>query len=774
MRLNFTLSLHSDYHVGAGYGLGSQIDSALLRDADNIPVIRGSTIEGLLRDGLWRLLQTPAMADFRKCKRSGLGAAEDRWCRNAPCPICTVFGTPAVSKLWRISSARPHGAGSPLRRTKALSTPQAAAQVNARVRVSPRQRRAEPGKLFQQEEGDARLTFHYSAECVGDQNGAMEQAAWLVAAARMVRRFGAARRRGRGECTLTLDSVLDWPGQAPAGPGWQDHLLGYFESCLNREQVRTHRPATVWEPPQSSAPGSLRFLFLMRIDEPLVTARRAEAGNIFESTNYISGVTLLGALAQEAASRWAPLQDRLYEDFLNAFRREAIRFGCLYPVYEIAGTCYPAIPAPLDLLVCKARREISEHSPPASYARQAVPGECPTCCRHGTSGIPLVPLNDFLAVRPQLGCTQVRHREEMHQEVNPQTQRVATKNLYGYSALESGQYFVTDIWCRDTRTWETLVRLAGLPGQRQTFPLRLGKATRRGYGLVTAWIEPLETDLWLGKALPDRVSDITQPVTLTLLSDTILVDRWGRFRQSFDQSFLEGILGHPVEKDSIRVFCKSGFVDGFNAHLGLPRWRDICLRAGSAVGFRLAANADVAAVQYRMRSAEEEGVGLRRHEGFGCVAFNHPVYDMGNGIQGTGFQMPPALRPGSIAPESQTKSILDDSARLRTFSKDKLDGLAGFRHERWLGVARWLHDSAEREVEELCKGLDELGQPGLLTNVGRDEKKFFGRKNDRDRLKSLLRETSSQTASLRPKFIRKIADAVARCARTENGRGTGE
>jgi len=480
---------------------------------------------------------------------------------------------------------------------------------------------------------------------------------------------------------------------------------------------------------------------------------------------------LLGALAQEAASRWGPLEGRLYEDFLDTFRREAIRFGFLYPVYKAGGgTCYPAIPAPLDLLVCKVRLEISaHHSPPASYARRAVPGECPMCLQLGCPGIPLVPLKDFLAVRPELGVTQVRHREEMHQEINPHTQRVATKNLYGYSALESRQCFVTDIWCRDTQAWETLVRLAGLPGERQQFPLRLGKATRRGYGLVAAWIEPLETDLWRGKALEDRVGDITQPMTLTLLSDTILVDPWGRFRQSFDQTFLEGILGHPVEKDSIRVFCKSGFVDGFNAHLGLPRWRDICLRGGSAVGFRLAANADLAAVQARMRRAEEEGLGLRRHEGFGRVAFNHPVYEMGGGVQGTGFSLPRALRLGSLADSTTTKSILDESYGLRTFSRDKLDALAGFKHERWLDVARWLHDSAEREVEELCQGVDDLGDQRLLTDVRRDEKKFFGADKDRNTLKSLLRQTSSQSNTLRPKLIRKIADAVARCAKTQQG-----
>ena len=47
LRLTFQITLESDYHISAGHGLGARVDSALLRDADGVPVIRGTALTGL-------------------------------------------------------------------------------------------------------------------------------------------------------------------------------------------------------------------------------------------------------------------------------------------------------------------------------------------------------------------------------------------------------------------------------------------------------------------------------------------------------------------------------------------------------------------------------------------------------------------------------------------------------------------------------------------------------------------------------------------------------
>src|SRR5206468_436347 len=99
MRLTFEITFASDFHVGAGHGLGLMVDSALLRDPDGVPVIRGTVITGLLRDSLLRLLRLDACKAYRRCQASGLDVPE-AYCRSPklPCPMCAILGSPETPK----------------------------------------------------------------------------------------------------------------------------------------------------------------------------------------------------------------------------------------------------------------------------------------------------------------------------------------------------------------------------------------------------------------------------------------------------------------------------------------------------------------------------------------------------------------------------------------------------------------------------------------------------------------------------------------------------
>lgn len=769
MKLIFSLTLKADYHIGAGHGLGSQVDSALLRDGDKVPVVRGSTIEGLLRDGLWRLLQTPLFATRRKCQASGL--VDDKapaYCLTDSCPLCSTFGTSAAPKRWRISSARPVGAEGPLSKNAQWTSGQTGAHVAARVRVSPRMRRAEARKLFKQEEGDKRLAFTFTVTSLRDDETTYAQAMLLAAAARMIRRFGSARRRGRGECLLSLDSVEGWRDALPEGSTWQDHLLEHFQKTWiegRPQQIQISSPT--WTVPQTATTGIKRYRLIVRVDEPIVVSRRAEAGNIFEGNEAISGATLLGALAQEAAARWDLSNQTIYQSFINIFRRGDVRFFPLYPAYVRETMIFPTIPAPLDLLVCKIHKKLdSHHSPPKSYAaEQTIPEECDSCKCH----IPLVPLGDYVAVRDGAASVKITEREEMHPRINPHTQRTATGNLFGYVGLETSQYFMGEIWCRDDHAWQVLCQLTGVLKEKEPFPLRLGKATRRGYGLVTAWLEPIaDIDPWRGKPIEQRIKDLSKPITLTLLTDAIVPDAWGRFRQSFDKQLIEEIIGVPVE--IIRVFCKAGFMDGFNNHLGLPRWRDVALKAGSAVGFRLKSTTDLAALRARLKKVEEEGIGLRRQEGFGQVAFNHPVYQVGVGLTGTEVFIPDPLKLTSEPEPGVAKQIKSDFDFLQNWIRDLRDPNRFrehyFHEEKWDAVARWLHTSAHLPVDTLISELDRFGKAEVMTTVPRETKEHFTKqeaKQAMDHLQGWLRKDELRGLSdpLRKLAIQLLANRVA-------------
>lgn len=70
IRLEFDIEFKSDFHIGAGHGLGLQVDSALLRDPDNVPVIRGTVLTGLLRESLINLFELDPFSGSRRCEAS--------------------------------------------------------------------------------------------------------------------------------------------------------------------------------------------------------------------------------------------------------------------------------------------------------------------------------------------------------------------------------------------------------------------------------------------------------------------------------------------------------------------------------------------------------------------------------------------------------------------------------------------------------------------------------------------------------------------------------
>lgn len=816
MKLTFQLNLTTDYHIGAGHGLGSQVDAALLRDGDGLPVLRGSAIEGLLRDGMWRLLQTPPLATHyeqhrdEEKRRRETGDEVAAWCvSEKDCPLCRVFGTPGAPKRWRISSARPEGANNFLTPDKSWKAGQTGAQIAARVRVNPRLRRAEERKLFKQEEGDARLSFTFTAEC-GDDERTLDEAALLAGAARMVRHIGSARRRGRGECSVRL---LNAEANALTDAlSTQIGLLGHFKAWLEGDAQRLRlTPATAkWEAPtaqnaeqETKQANPIRRWLLIRLDEPLLVAKRAQAGNEFETVEQIPGVAVLGALAARAAGRWTLPTDGqgdLYQAFIETFKNGAVWFGTLHPTGSGSTTLTPAIPTPLDLLTCKVYPGFDDgagkkaHGAKGYAAADHAASDCQVCReRDGNSDIPLVQFDGFHSVKAPATKVQLLRREEMHPRLHPHTQRVARGNLFGYVALESGQFLLGEIRCQNADAWATLLKLIGLENGNEAFQLRLGKATRRGYGLVSArLLEPKHDYLWRGKSLVQRVDADAKRLTFTLLSDAIVPDVWGRSRQTLDGAFLQELIGEQfVAADNpIQAFCKTRFVDNFNNQLGLPRWRDVAIRAGSAVGIRLQEPpAEPSerkewfdALLKRLGEIEEGGIGLRRNEGFGQVVFNHPIYEGGAGVSDTTINIPKDWRPAQSHTEGFVKTVRDEEKEIGDWRHKKFNETffresstpTNEEERNWTAVARWLHSSADEPITtlqlELAKFEQQKAQPNLLTGEPREKESFFAKDRNKKALDYLMQllieigkeiEKKEYSAELRRVLVEMLAQRLA-------------
>jgi len=747
MRLRFELKLSSDYHVASGHGSGELIDSSLLRDSDGVPVLRGTTLAGLLRDGMRELLKHPSLSGLAKCADSKAdaieGGGEGRYCRSDPCPVCRIFGSPSQTKQWTIGSARP--VSDPVTRELPLNQKLVAAQVVNRSSVDVRRRRTLPGKLFSREQGSRRLRFRF--EMVGPDGPSGERdAALLIATARMTRNMGQSRRRGGGACTLHLirdDEVCDT---------YLAEMLEKFRQLwLERpsySRADNRQTQAEWATNRVAAEAdqrvdtSRRIRLLLVTREPVLVGASRQAGNQIGGLDYIPGTALLGALAGMVSRRWN-LDDNttdLYKAFAGVFRRGRVRFPMLYPasLSQHGITAFPTVPAPRDLLQCRRWPGFDSRGNPRDDSHECFGGaalavfpvQCEACAANDSSGAghshPLDNVGGYLTVMPTPSRIEPRMREEMHVRIDPNRKTAAEGDLFSYWAIDAGQHFYGELEFADAAAVDEFATLTGIeiPSTIDSpleLSLRLGRASRRGYGLVNLQMTEAENANNPPEARPScrivapisrRLADISSPITLTFLTDTILLDSWGRYRQSVDERWLaeECFAGVDVQITALNQFLGSAPVGGFFSHLGLPRQREFAITAGSAIGFKLVGLSDSTreAVVEHLCNIELQGVGLRRGEGFGCVAFNHPVYFA------TQFSMDTQAVDPSVRLAADVSDDKDEIQALMTFIRGWSRTLESelpskdFEKKPWSGVGHWLMAAQPHDLETVLNELKSL------------------------------------------------------------------
>jgi len=685
IELTFKITFESNYHVGAGYGKGFGVDSALLREANGAPVLRGSAVAGLLRGGAYRLLELAPLQNHHRDET-----------------LMRLFGAPAQAKRWHIASARP-------------VAPQAEdSQAVQRVRIDPRARRAEPRKLFSQEEGNAGQVFRFTVTCAADDDATLDDAALLVAAARNVRQLGRSRRRGLGECVIHLTGVNGIGDAEPVDQSWEDWFLDRFDRVwLRGSPALVEQTESKVDLPAINVTGgtTVRVRLIVRLDEPLIIAERAPAGNQFDSRPSIPGSAVLGTLASLAAECCDLSDPDEYHDFVALFRRGGATFPMLYPAHEYRDNLYPTIPAPLGLMTCSVV-PVEGKSEGHGACKAGTHERCPQCDTKGYKNR-LEPVNGFPILKRQGPYTLSPNRSsELHIQIDDETGRVKKGQLYSYTVLNAGQYFVGELLCADETAWTRLQEMAGI-AEKTPLTWRIGKARRRGYGQVTAWLERCDDppQTWIQLALDKRVTDIDQVFSLTLLTDTITTNPWGQQATGFTKEWLEQTLDlGPVEITD--AYARTRVLDSFNTHLGLPRWRDTALTAGSVVWLKLQSPPDD--WQARMQQLETESIGLRHNEGFGRVAFNHPIYERREELQDSAIGLDPEMRLGSKPGKD-------------TFMKhweEELERLPKKLDPRFTPLARWLHTRSDESPENLLGQLSVIGQPNsdlIATIGGRDE-----------------------------------------------------
>jgi CRISPR-associated protein Csx10 len=653
--LTFRIHIDSDYHSGSGHRAGPLVDSGLLRDHEDTPILRGSKIAGLLRDGFGELKALQPVID--KMNDQTLHEIEAR-----------LFGTSTDPKLWRYSSARAAG------RIDSDSLGRWGAQDVMRVRINPRTRRTDPQKLFIQEEGHRGLQFEFTATYRLASERDAKEALLLIAAARMVRHLGSARRRGRGACHFDLVEAKGLNLDAKNGllqnalelfrEIWlQDNSSekGEAEKILLQNTVATSAPETQPEndaPPAGEASLPVRFHCIAYLEEPVLIAQRAETANAFITQPMISGGALLGAFATLAARQHSSGgSSALPNDFTNLFLRGDVSCSGLLPARKTRDNLlYPSIPSPLDIYVCSHNPKFDSNTDLAHSKKVfALQDEVSKKCLHPAVGKSCAAKLEEID-KPFIPMCRIRQyafspaqREEAHIEIVPATGRVKTGALYEFISLEAGQYFIGDLAFANAGVWQRFQNLVEIKQEDKekdeySCTLCLGKAKSRGHGMVRLFLKPRkanEKSWWIQKPVHERLQK--KPVEgfiMTLLAETIIQDNWCRPYRSFEKSWVAKILGLAPDDIELRgQYARDREVDSFHGYRRMPRWRDRALVAGSTVGIKIMqagwlklADKDknhdgFAALCKKLEELEDAGIGLRQNEGFGRVAFQHPIYD---------------------------------------------------------------------------------------------------------------------------------------------------
>jgi CRISPR/Cas system CSM-associated protein Csm3 (group 7 of RAMP superfamily) len=105
--INYTIKTISDLHIGGhGTTAPAEVDSPVLKNNQDCPIIPGSSLKGVLRTEMERLLKganidTCTVPDVCKSKRGGSVIRGDL----PECPVCLLFGGGALAASIRIKDA---------------------------------------------------------------------------------------------------------------------------------------------------------------------------------------------------------------------------------------------------------------------------------------------------------------------------------------------------------------------------------------------------------------------------------------------------------------------------------------------------------------------------------------------------------------------------------------------------------------------------------------------------------------------------------------------
>lgn len=369
--------------------------------------------------------------------------------------------------------------------------------------------------------------------------------------------------------------------------------------------------------------------YRFRLDEPVLISNGSQIGNILTTQDFIPGSTMLGLCAglylrQNIKNGITPDNAQACREFRELFLSDKTIFSPAYPVANKTEEC---VPLPFSVFGCKyygfndprPRGRIMHGIFDCLY--NDIPGICPArSC------------ND--PVEHKAGYTYFdREAGFCSHEVSKQIishNRVAKasndKDLFSFEAMAEGQKFYGEISFSDEHQREILFSLLA-----DNPVAKLGKARRRGYGRIKIY-RPVRQDETSRRVLGNTSIAENGIFSVYLFSDAIVLDEALNYCSRLNRHSMAPSLGiksddlevFPEEsEEGYRSFWKSGILMGFNEKRRMPLSTEQTIMRGSVFTARYKGKDNIGS---RLGNLIENGLGVRRNEGFGQVIINFGIH----------------------------------------------------------------------------------------------------------------------------------------------------
>lgn len=367
------------------------------------------------------------------------------------------------------------------------------------------------------------------------------------------------------------------------------------------------------------------YVLRATVQDEICIAMRQEAGNQYETLDYIPGRLIWGALA--ALTGVSPGK-RPDDTFMRVFYSGDVIFANLYPA---AKTIERATPVPLSARTRKSKQgflldELGDG--PGEYAGGV--------CDWLLHGVPPDADHDefkrfpgFYAGDPP-SCQGVMVPRTFITQHERDNRRGVTREgrLFTRQLLTHGTAFLGYLRSNSAAGDQAVMQVCSRAGI--TVPGSLEVSVGRSPGRITLEILPEEQAP--GVLLPPLQSlepDTPLQFTVTCLSDTLLVDDYLRSLQQVSCDLLQRRVGSVVKRcRRERFFSTTAILPGWNGAYQRPCEEEVAIAKGSAFLFtcELAHGKTAEDLLLALNALQQQGLGLRRAEGFGEICINDPFH----------------------------------------------------------------------------------------------------------------------------------------------------